>query len=215
MEIVPFSSRVHQPLNCISAFNLIDISSGDIIQWIELRKSFLKHNNSFFVWWCIQVDNSCTPGLSLQVIYYERMFLLPNNWWKKVTFMLFLFRDFDLICVMQSNTTPDEIAVHNLDQFNLRQNIFIIVQIFTSQSSSVNMSPVVLINSTIASNSSSWEQIGWQRTLPDNSCNKTTRPFINTVANTKYFKQRALYRNLTFWRLRDWACYVKEGKRDS
>ena len=74
------------------------------------------------------------------------------------------------------------------------------VQIFTSQSSSVNMSPVVLINSTIASNSSSWEQIGWQRTLPDNSCNKTTRPFTNGVTNTKYFKQRALYRNLTFWR---------------
>ena len=62
------------------------------------------------------------------------------------------------------------------------------------------MSPVVLINSTIASNSSSWEQIGWQRTLPDNSCNKTTRPFTNGVTNTKYFKQRALYRNLTFWR---------------
>ena len=119
-----FALRVHQPLNCISAFNLIDISSGDIIQWIELRKSFLKHNNSFFVWWCIQVDNSCTPGLSLQVIYYERMFLLPNNWWKKVTFMLFLFRDFDLICVMQSNTTPDEIAVHNLDQFEFKIKYF-------------------------------------------------------------------------------------------
>ena len=27
-----FALRVHQPLNCISAFNLIDISSGDIIQ---------------------------------------------------------------------------------------------------------------------------------------------------------------------------------------
>ena len=89
--------------------------------------------------------------------------------------MFLLLAGGELMGVVERDAAPDEVTVHNLHTVYL--HIYLSTYLYismlikpTSVSASVNMLPLVLTSSMIASTSSSWEQIGWQRTLPARSC---------------------------------------------
>ena len=90
-----------------------------------------------------------------RIVVYE----IPDYGGKKVTFMFLLLTVTDLISIVKSNASPDQITVDNLNIFAQKMNKIFWMQnpsiSPTSQSSSVNMFPDVLISSMIASNSSS------------------------------------------------------------
>ena len=99
--------------------------------------------------------------------------LLPYYRGEKVSFMFFLLAVTELMSIVESQTAPYEVAVHSLHGGNYSNQYWDLEDYWaTSQSDWLNMLPLVLTNSMIASNSSSLEQIGWHRTLPASSCNR-------------------------------------------
>ena len=93
--------------------------------------------------------------------------------------MLFLLAVVELMSVVEGDASPDEVTVNCLHVGNYSKPqywdisciYYWVFSLLASQSVSLNMLPLVLTSSMIASNSSSLEQIGWQRTLPARSCN--------------------------------------------